>query len=627
MAKARMSGGLVAAGLLLAWGAATAGAAPTVAQMLSIKPSQAGVVCTTPSPEEQKTCKVELVSGIRAGSSGWLLRDAGGRPLRRFFDTNGDKKIDVWSFYKDGVEVYREIDTVGTGQANQYRWVNAGGTRWGVDGDGHGKMDSWKVISPEEISQELFQALATRDAGRFKALLITDADLRTLKLPAAEADRIRTLVGKAAAKFQSTLAKLPEKAQWGGLENATPHCIPADTLGSDQDLIKFPSRTIRYDFGDKGHEWLQTGEMIQVGAAWKLVDGPTPGAADDSTQGTAGKAAADPELQKLLKDLAEIDASAPQADTSAGPNPKVLRYNRSRAGVIQRIVDRAKAEDKEQWLKQLADCLSAAAQNSPAKDRTSLEQLGKLRERVAKDMPGTALAAYITFREMWADYSPKLAEGGPQLAKVQEHWAEQLKKFVQDYPSAEDAPDALLQLAMGCEFKGKDGEAEAKKWYQQLAGNFENHALAAKARGALRRLDLEGKPLELAGTTLTGSTFDFSRARGKVIVVYYWASYCQQCPGDFGKLKQLLANQGAKGVELVCVNLDDNKDDATRFLKEQPVQAVHLYQAGGLNSPLATQYGILGLPNLFLVGKDHKVISRTVQINDLEDEVKKQLGR
>jgi hypothetical protein len=38
---------------------------------------------------------------------------------------------------------------------------------------------------------------------------------------------------------------------------------------------------------------------------------------------------------------------------------------------------------------------------------------------------------------------------------------------------------------------------------------------------------------------------------------------------------------------------------------------------------LATQYGVMVLPNLFLVGRDGKVVSRTVQVATLEDEVRK----
>ena len=50
-----------------------------------------------------------------------------------------------------------------------------------------------------------------------------------------------------------------------------------------------------------------------------------------------------------------------------------------------------------------------------------------------------------------------------------------------------------------------------------------------------------------------------------------------------------------------------------------------MHQDLGLEGRLATDFGVMGLPNLFLVGKDGKVVSRNAQINGLDDEVKKLL--
>ncbi|MFM7148809.1 MAG: hypothetical protein ACKO23_03105, partial [Gemmataceae bacterium] len=50
-----------------------------------------------------------------------------------------------------------------------------------------------------------------------------------------------------------------------------------------------------------------------------------------------------------------------------------------------------------------------------------------------------------------------------------------------------------------------------------------------------------------------------------------------------------------------------------------------LHMPGGLESKLATQYGVMVLPSTFLVGKDGKCISKSVQVGSLEDEIKKQL--
>src|SRR5262249_37785763 len=148
---------------------------------------------------------------------------------------------------------------------------------------------------------------------------------------------------------------------------------------------------------------------------------------------------------------------------------------------------------------------------------------------------------------------------------------------------------------------------------------------AAKAAGALKRLELEGKVLELQAPVLgTTSPFNIATLRSKFVVVYYWASWNQQCVGDFAKLKLLLDSYASKGLELVCVNLDDRQEDATGFRAKVQAPGTQLYLAGqqgqtGLESKLATDYGIMVLPTLFFVGKDGKVISRTVQVSTLEE--------
>src|SRR5690348_10492335 len=103
MAKARIASGLLA-GCLLLWGgagqlAAQAKRPPTISEMLAYKPRQQGVVYSTPSTEELSGCKVNLENGARPNASGWVLLDAQGRKLRRFFASNG--KVDVYSYYKD----------------------------------------------------------------------------------------------------------------------------------------------------------------------------------------------------------------------------------------------------------------------------------------------------------------------------------------------------------------------------------------------------------------------------------------------------------------------------------------------------------------------------------------------
>src|SRR5262249_53232116 len=146
----------------------------------------------------------------------------------------------------------------------------------------------------------------------------------------------------------------------------------------------------------------------------------------------------------------------------------------------------------------------------------SLAKLTERRDQIVSAMPGSNLAAYGTYRHLWASYAEKLL--GKNAAKVQEEWLNQLAKFAQAYPNADDTPDALWQLAMGSEFSGKD--AEAKGWYQHIYQHFPSHPLAAKAKGSEARLNLVGQPIELTGPELGSNpshVFNIASLKGKVV--------------------------------------------------------------------------------------------------------------
>lgn len=631
MATARVAAGLMATCVLLG------GAAPALAQsntdkiaaILKYQPRQDGVAISTPTAEETAACKLEVFRGATPGSTGYLLKDAQGRFLRRLFDSDGDSHVDIWSYFKDGVEVYRESAIRLNKNAdklpqtpNDFRWLNAGGSKWGVDLNGDGKIGYWRTISPEEVAQEAFQALVKHDYARLQALFISEAECKMLKLPESEITRILNLQKQAQTKFEKTLEKLGDvsKANFVRVESGPPQTTPADA--GSPDLIKYPSRSILFENAGK-HDWLQTGEIIQIGrATWRLVDAPTPGDVPVPPDPETAKAT-NPELQKILEQVSDLDAKAPAPEAKA----ETVRYNQQRVILVKQALARiTDAKDRETWTKQLADNLSTLAQAGDADGR---QQLVALKDEITKGMPGTNLAGYLTYRVLWTDYAPKLAKGGDEAQKVQKEWMGELAKFVVDYPKADDTPDALHQLAVGSEFAGKDDEA--RRLYQQLASNFPDNALAAKALGAVKRLELVGKPMDLTGTTTTGATFDLKSMTGKVVVVYYWASYCEVCTGDFARIKQMLSTHGPKGMELVTVNLDDRPEEAAKYLQNTPMPGAHLVQppasgqAAGLTGPLALQYGINGLPSMFLIGKDGKVISTKMQINDLEEAVKKAL--
>ena len=238
-------------------------------------------------------------------------------------------------------------------------------------------------------------------------------------------------------------------------------------------------------------------------------------------------------------------------------------------------------------------------------------------------------AAYAAFRVASAAvHRPAEQRANPaDLLKVQEWWRGTLEGFIAKHPKDEEAAEAMLRLAVASEFvSGKDGEKAAQGWYEKLAAQFPQHPHALKAQGAVRRLGSEGQPLTLPATTdLAGKPFNAATLTGKVVVVYYWATWGRDTANELKQLGDLLKAHGDK-LAVVTVNLDDEPAKAIQALNAAGLAGgVHLHQPGGLErSPLAVAYGIQMVPHLMVAGKDGKVANRNAQPGaTLRDEVEK----
>ena len=153
---------------------------PAPSALLAFRPTLPGVDYDSPAdPKAVEACKVELVT-VQNRSIGYALRDGQGKMLRRFVATRGGK-MDQWSYYQDGFEVYREVDLDGDRSLDECRWLNSGGTR--VATVKAGKIVGWKRLSAEEASKVLVQALVSSDITLLDSLMATPEELAGAGFP------------------------------------------------------------------------------------------------------------------------------------------------------------------------------------------------------------------------------------------------------------------------------------------------------------------------------------------------------------------------------------------------------------------------------------------------------------
>jgi len=604
--------------------------APAAADALKLVPTQADVDYARPTPDEVSQLKV--LAQKTAGAVGWVVEDARGTVLRRFLDTNGDGRIDQWCYFKDGLEVYRDIDSNFDGKVDQCRWFNTAGTRWGVDRDQDGVIDAWKAISAEEATQELIAALAKQDRDRFTRLLLTREELQSLGLGEAKAGEIAAKVKGAAEKFQTSAGKhkgIGPDAKWIQFSGTRPGLVPAGTEGSTKDVEVYEGVVAIVQSGSD-HAEVPVGTLVRVGQAWRLIDAPELESAGHNealaqgiffrtptpTRPQVAEGAASEKTQAMFGELEKIEAALSRA---ASPEEQEA-LNGQRADLLERLAaESGKAEDRAAWIRQLADTVSAAAQTGGySKGVTRLEALW---QRLAKEKE-TSLAAYVRFRQLAAEYGLAVQAKGADFAKIQADWLKKLEQFVADYPNSPDAAEAMLQLAIAQEFAGQDDEA--KKWYGNIVSQFPDATVAKKAAGAKRRLDSVGKTIDFQGKSLTGELVELSKFRGKVVLIQFWATWCEPCKADMIVLKDLFERHNS-GFAVIGVNLDNSAQAVSGYLAENRLPWPQIYEEGGLDSRPALELGILTLPTMILVDAEGKVVNRNVNATELAAELKKLL--
>lgn len=97
-------------------------------------------------------------------------------------------------------------------------------------------------------------------------------------------------------------------------------------------------------------------------------------------------------------------------------------------------------------------------------------------------------------------------------------------------------------------------------------------------------------------------TVEPAKMKGKVVIVDFWASWCEPCKIELPALNALYKKYKSKGLVVVGVNLDEKKTDAQAFLKDHPVD-FPLAWDGGDKKVLAEKASIETMPTSFIVDK------------------------
>jgi thiol-disulfide isomerase/thioredoxin len=114
-----------------------------------------------------------------------------------------------------------------------------------------------------------------------------------------------------------------------------------------------------------------------------------------------------------------------------------------------------------------------------------------------------------------------------------------------------------------------------------------------------------GGPMDLELRTLGGSPFSFEVAKGKVLLVDVWASWCGPCRASMPFYADLATAWKDRGFEFVGVNIDEDPRAAKAFLERAGLELRTLRDPGA--ELIAPRLNVTRMPTAFFVDRTGRI--------------------
>lgn len=154
-------------------------------------------------------------------------------------------------------------------------------------------------------------------------------------------------------------------------------------------------------------------------------------------------------------------------------------------------------------------------------------------------------------------------------------------------------------------------------WYQKNIDKLPANRTPEDFK-VVARMEKEGVP-NFTLAKLDGAQVSLEQYRGKVVIVNFWASWCNPCVEEFPSMLKLVERFNGD-VVVLAVSTDDDRNDIEVFTKAFNLPKPNFDVLWDQEKSVMKTYGVEKIPESFLVGKDGKLVRKVLGIEDWASE-------
>jgi peroxiredoxin len=188
---------------------------------------------------------------------------------------------------------------------------------------------------------------------------------------------------------------------------------------------------------------------------------------------------------------------------------------------------------------------------------------------------------------------------------------------------------AQANYLIGANYMVMEKYDEAEKAYREavkegvgIDPRIKDAASADLARiAALRKLKIGEPAVEISASTHDGKKIRLKDYRGKVVLLDFWAAWCNPCRIEMPNVIKVYNEFRNRGFEIIGVSLDRDETQFRNFIKENKMTWPEIYDGQAWGSSVGQLYAVNSIPATFLIDRQGKIRFKNVRGEQLRQAV------